>query len=77
MLFHFGKSTSPLCSFCKLHDETLIHIFHYNQIISLWIKIKLFFFEYIQLILLFTQIATFILVVDNDKFFLIHNHMAQ
>ena len=27
MLFKFGKVTSPRCSFCKLHDETIIHVF--------------------------------------------------
>ena len=48
MLFRFGKTPSPLCSFCKLHDETLIHLFSScNQVISLWIEIKLFFSEYI------------------------------
>ena len=44
MLFYFGKSSLPLCSFCKLHDETLIHLFdRCNQVISLWIEIKLVF----------------------------------
>ena len=43
MLFRFGKAPSPLCSFCKLHDETLIHVFSScNQVISLWIEMKLF-----------------------------------
>ena len=23
MLFKFGKVTTPRCSFCKLHDETI------------------------------------------------------
>ena len=27
MLFKFGKVTSPRCSFCKLHDETIMHLF--------------------------------------------------
>ena len=27
MLFKFGKVTSPRCSFCKLHDETITHLF--------------------------------------------------
>ena len=26
MIFCFRKSSSPLCSFCKLHDETVIHL---------------------------------------------------
>ena len=27
MLLKFGKVTSPRCSFCKLHDETIMHFF--------------------------------------------------
>ena len=27
MLFKFGKVISPICSFCKLHKETIIHPF--------------------------------------------------
>ena len=27
MLFKFGKVTSPRCSFCKLHDEAIMHLF--------------------------------------------------
>ena len=39
MLFRFGKSSSPLCTFCKLHDDTLIHLFSsYNQVILLCMK---------------------------------------
>ena len=26
MLFKLGKVTSPRCCFCKLHDETIIHL---------------------------------------------------
>ena len=28
MLFKFGKVISPRCSFCKLHEETIIHLFY-------------------------------------------------
>ena len=69
MLFHLEKSPSPLCSFCKLHDKTLIHVFgSSDQVISLWIEIKLFFSKYIQL-KCSPQIATFGLVKSNDKSF--------
>ena len=27
MLFKFGKVTSPRCSFCKFHYETIMHLF--------------------------------------------------
>ena len=78
MLFCFGKTPSPFCSLCKLHDETLIHLFSScNQIISLWVEIKLFFSEYIQLTLLSPQIATFGFVKGNDKSFLIQNKILM
>ena len=74
MLFRFGKSPSPLCSFCKLHGETLIYLFSScNQVISLWIEIKLFFSKCKQLTLLSPQIATLGLIKANDKSFLIEN----
>ena len=28
MLSEFGKITSPWCSFCKLHGETVMHLFY-------------------------------------------------
>ena len=28
MLFKFGKVTSPRFSFCKLHNETIMHLFY-------------------------------------------------
>ena len=28
MLFKFGKVTSPPCSLCKLHNETIMHLFY-------------------------------------------------
>ena len=28
MLFKFGKVNSPQCFFCKLHEETIMHLFH-------------------------------------------------
>ena len=44
MLLRFWKTPSPLCSFCKLHDKILIHLFSScNQVFSMWIEIKLFF----------------------------------
>ena len=74
MLFRFGKTPSPLCSFCKLHDETLIHLFSScNQFISLWIERKLFFSKYIQLTLLSPHIATYDFVKGDSKSFLIQN----
>ena len=37
MLFKFGKVTSPRCSFCKLCDETIMHLFYDCLIVKrLW-----------------------------------------
>ena len=72
MLFCFAKA--PLCFFCKLHNKTLINLFSScNQVISLWIETKLFFFEYVQLILFSTQIVTLSSVKGNGMSFLIQN----
>ena len=41
MLFKFGKVTSPRCSFCKLHDETIMHLFYDCLIVKkLWNQLK-------------------------------------
>ena len=43
-LFTFRKSTSPLCPFCKLSDETVLHLFYECNIIqNLWNDLILFF----------------------------------
>ena len=41
MLFKFRKVTSPRCSFCKLHDETIMHLFYDCLIVNrLWNQLK-------------------------------------
>ena len=41
MLFKFGKVTSPRCSFCKLHDETIMPLFYDCLIVKeLWNQLK-------------------------------------
>ena len=41
MLFKFGKVTSPRCSFCKLHDETIRHLFYDCFIVKrIWNQLK-------------------------------------
>ena len=41
MLFKFGKETSSQCSFCKLHDETVMHLFYDCLIVKeLWNQLK-------------------------------------
>ena len=41
MLFKFGKVISPRCSFCKLHEETIIHLFYDCSIVKrIWNQLK-------------------------------------
>ena len=41
MLFKFRKVTFPRCSFCKLHDETIMHLFYDCLIVKeLWNQLK-------------------------------------
>ena len=34
IFFKFGKVISPRCSFCKLHEETIIHLFYDRSIVT-------------------------------------------
>ena len=41
MLFRFGKIDSPLCSFCKMIEETPLHLFYnFIKIKLLWDELK-------------------------------------
>ena len=41
VFFKFGKVTSPRCFFCKLHDETIMHLFYDCLIVKeLWNQLK-------------------------------------
>ena len=41
MLFKFGRVTSPQCPFCKLHRETILHLFQDCLILKkLWNQLK-------------------------------------
>ena len=41
MLSRFGKIYSPLCSFCKMKDETPLHLFYnYTKTKFLWDQLK-------------------------------------
>ena len=41
MLFKFAKVISPRCSFCKLHEETIIHLFYDCLIVKrIWNQLK-------------------------------------
>ena len=41
MLFKFGKVISPRCSLCKLHEETIMHLFYDCLIVKrIWNQLK-------------------------------------
>ena len=41
MLFKFGKAISPRCPFCKLHEETIMHLFYDCLIVKrIWNQLK-------------------------------------
>ena len=41
MLFKFGKVIFPRCSLCKLHDETIMHLFYDCLIVKrIWNQLK-------------------------------------
>ena len=43
-VFLFRKHNIPLCSFCNLEDETVVHLFvHGSKIKQLWCKVKEYF----------------------------------
>ena len=75
-LFTFRKSTSPLCPFCKLSDETVLHLFYeYNIILNLWNELDLFFESELTLFHLTLQPAFLGLLNVDSKLLLIQNHL--
>ena len=75
-LFTFRKLTSPFFPFCRLSDETVLHLFHECDIVqNLWNELGLFFENDFTLFDLTPQ-ATFLDFLNVDsKLFLIQNHL--
>ena len=78
-LFKFRKSTSPLCPFCKLCDETVLHLFYEcNITLDLWNELVLFFKNEFTLFDLTPQAAFLVFLgflnVDPELL-LIQNHL--
>ena len=60
MLFTFGKTETPLCSFCHSYDETIKHIFlECICVKQLWNHLRLFLTNNISLPILTPQTAIF------------------
>ena len=73
----FGKTNSPLCSFCKLNEETFLHLYTECALIkSLWSNLKRFFGNDVFLPDLVPQAAFFGFLpeLDVDNFLLL-NHI--
>ena len=77
MLFTFGKTKTPLCSFCHSYDETIKHIFlECMRVKQLWNHLKLFLTNDIFLKILTPQIAIFGFIngIENNVY-KITNHI--
>ena len=78
-LFKFRKLTSPLCPFCKLSDETVLHLFYEcNITLNLWNELVLFFKNEFTLFDLTPQAAFlgFLGFLNVDpELLLIQNHL--
>ena len=75
-LFTFLKLTSHLYSFCKLSDETVLHLFHECDIIqNLWNHPVLFFENEFALFDLTPQAAFVDFLNANSNLLLIQNHL--
>ena len=75
-LFTFRKSTSLLCPFCKLSDETVLHLFYEcNIILNLWNELVLFFENEFTLFDLTPQAAFLGFLNVDSELLLIQNHL--
>ena len=77
MLFTFGKTKTPLCSFCHSYDKTIKHIFLKCICIKqLWNHLRLFLTNDISLPILTPQTAIFgfIIGIENNVY-KIKNHI--
>ena len=72
----FRKSTSPLCLFCKLFDETVLHLFYKcNIILNVWYELVLFFENEFTLFDLTLQAAFLGFLNVNSELLLMQNYL--
>ena len=77
MLFTFGKIKTSLCSFCRLYDEAIKHIFlECIYVKQLWNHLRLFLTNDLSLPILTPQTAIFGFVngIENSVYKII-NHI--
>ena len=76
--FTFGKTKTPLCSFCHSYDETIKHIFlECIYVKQLWSHLRLFLTNDISLPILTPQTAIFGFIsgIENNVY-KIKNHIV-
>ena len=67
-LFQFGKTQSPLCSFCHDEAETTLHVFHKCSVTkTLWNQLSLFFETDLDFPDLTPQTALFGFINESDN----------
>ena len=75
-LFVFGKSETPLCSFCQLSNETISHLFFACPYVTfLWEQLNLFLGDDLELPALTLQTATFGFLNEPKHTYKIVNHL--
>ena len=74
--FYVFSTSSPLYPFCKLSDETVLHLFYQcNIILNLWNELDLFFGNEFMLFDLTPQAAFLGFLNVNSKLLLIQNYL--
>ena len=72
----FGLVNSPLCSFCKVIDETILHLFsECNKVLFLWEKLTEKLSRNLQLPILSPQSATLGFLNLEQNTFIVINHI--
>ena len=76
-LFQFGKTQSPLCSFCHNEAETTLHVFHKCSVTkTLWNQLSLFFETDLDFPDLTPQAALFGFINESDNSLnILQNHI--
>lgn len=76
MLFKFGKTKTPLCSFCKSEDETVLHLFNDCLITkNIWNQVRRFFSSKLDIPIITPQSAIFGFIESKNKNNQIINHL--
>ena len=76
MPFKFGKMTSARCSFCKLHDKTIKHLFYDYLIVKrIWNQLKFILSNSLIFLIPTTQNTIFVYWALDTNEHVILNHL--